>query len=174
VLMSAQKVQDYSHIVNNPGFRAIAGCIRQATVIAQYRAAQQNDRRYEIRYGLGQELARKAAYPRDFLAALGEFLHSYNAETARQEELVARELKRPLTAEDRRVRRLRFPSSTQDINDIVALINEFNQDSELICALLLAYGYARDVRDPSTAKMDTTDDATAIDAGDDGPGVEND
>ncbi len=173
VLMSAQKGHDYSRIVNNPGFRAIAGCIRQSTVIAQYRAAQQNDRRYEIRYGLGQELARKAAYPRDFLAALGDFLHSYNAETARQEELVARDLKRPLTAEDRRARRLRFPASTQDINEVVALIDEFDQDSELICSLLLAYGYARDVRDSLTAGMDTTGETTIVEAGDEDAGAEN-
>jgi hypothetical protein len=159
VLMDAQKDQRYRRIVDDAGFRAIAGCIRQATVIAQYRTAQLNDHRYEVRYGLGQELARKAGYPGDFLKALGAFLQSYSAEISREEEKVARNLKRPLTAEDRRAHHLRFPPSTQDMDAIITLIDEFDGDSELICSLLLAYGYARDVRDPATAEMVVVDEA---------------
>ncbi len=69
-------------ILDSPGFQNIAYAIRQSTVTAQYRRKQQGDRRYDVRYGLNQELARKANYPQDFIAALSEFLHKYNAENA--------------------------------------------------------------------------------------------
>jgi len=116
-----------SKILETQGFQNIAYAIRQATVTAQYRK-QQGDRRYDVRYGLGQQLARKAAYPDEFIAELADFLAKYNAENAQVME------KRPGP--------YRRSIRTSDIDDIVALIDEFG-DSRLICNLLVAYGYAR-------------------------------
>src|SRR5690606_24808970 len=71
-----------SKILESEGFRNIAYAIRQSTITAQYRKSQ-GDRKYDIRYGLGQELSRKARYPQQFVTELSTFLHNYNAENAR-------------------------------------------------------------------------------------------
>ncbi|RMI05154.1 MAG: hypothetical protein D6681_08585 [Calditrichaeota bacterium] len=110
----------------HPGFHNIAYAIRQSTVVAQYRK-QQGDRRYDVRYGLGQELARKARYPDQFITALSDFLHKYNAENAQVMETRSGPYRRSI--------------QVTDIEDIVALVDQYG--SELICNLLVAYGYAR-------------------------------
>ena len=117
-------------ILDTPGFKNIAYAIRQSTVTAQYRK-QQGDRRYDVRYGLNHELARKANYPQDFIAALSEFLHKYNAENAQVLE--------------RRAGPYRKSIRTTDIEDIVNLVDEFG--APLVCQLLIAYGYARTPRE---------------------------
>ncbi len=131
-----------SPILENEGFQAIAAAIRQATVIAQRRAASsEQGYPFEVRYGLGQQLLRSAAYPEEFIAALSEFLQSYNAENARIAERVA---KKSLPNEARNRRAM---VQTEHIKDIVRLVDEY-RSSELICKMLVAYGYARDPRMP--------------------------
>lgn len=93
---------------------------------AQYRK-KQGDRRYDVRYGLGQELARKARYPAQFITALSDFLHKYNAENAQVMETRGGPYRRSI--------------KTSDIEEIVTLIEEFG--SETVANLLIAYGYAR-------------------------------
>lgn len=110
----------------HPGFQSVAYAIRQSTVVAQYRK-KEGDRRYDVRYGLGQELARKSRYPAEFITALSDFLHKYNAENAQVMENRSGPYRKSL--------------KTSDIDDIVALVDEYG--SELICNLLIAYGYAR-------------------------------
>ncbi len=117
-------------ILANQGFQNIAYAIRQSTVVAQYRK-QQNDRRYDVRYGLGQDLARKAKYPAEFIAALSDFLHKYNAENAKVMES--------------RQGPYRKSVQTTDIEEIVSLVDEYGSD--LVCNLLIAYGYARTPRE---------------------------
>lgn len=133
-------------ITTNEGFRRIAYAIRQSTITAQYRRTQSGDRsnevRYEVRYGLGQELIREAHYPDKFIAALSRFLHQYNSETAREEEKLANKLKRALVPDDRRKNKMRGSVSYTDIDAIVQLIDDFG--SEQVCSLLVAYGYARE------------------------------
>jgi len=118
----------YSQIVQNEGFRNIAYAIRHSTVIPQGQKARDVRPVVDVRYGLGQQLARKAAYPDDFLAELGEFLHLYNAENAQ-----LRENKRKL---------FRKNVTDADIDALVALIDRFG--SKVVCNLLVAYGYARE------------------------------
>ena len=134
LIMNSQEAPRLSKILETPGFQNIAYAIRQATVTAQYRK-QQGDRRYDVRYGLGQQLARKAAYPNEFIAELAGFLTKYNAENAQVMEKRAGPYRRSIR--------------TSDIDDIVALIDEFD-DSRLICNLLVAYGYARVPREESS------------------------
>ncbi|MGA9351860.1 MAG: hypothetical protein WBW48_24075 [Anaerolineae bacterium] len=138
LIMSSQEAPHLSKILETPGFQNVAYAIRQATVTAQYRK-QQGDRRYDVRYGLGQQLTRKAAYPNDFVAELADFLAKYNAENAQVME------KRPGP--------YRRSIRTSDIDDIVALIDDFG-DSRLICNLLVAYGYAR------VPRQDDSEEAT--------------
>jgi len=116
-------------ILESPGFQNIAYAIRQSTVTAQYRK-QQGDRRYDVRYGLGLELARKANYAAEFVAALSDFLHKYNAENAQVMEGRAGPYRRSV--------------QTRDIDAIVALVDEYG--APLVCNLLVAYGYAREPR----------------------------
>jgi hypothetical protein len=130
--MHTQEGPRLSKILETEGFQNIAYAIRQATVIAQYHKTQ-GERKYDVRYGLGQQLARKAAYPQEFVAELADFLIKYNAENAQVME--------------NRPGPYRRSVRTGDIDDIVALMDEFG-DSRLICNLLVAYGYARVPRDP--------------------------
>jgi hypothetical protein len=153
-----------TEITKDTGFRRIAYAIRQSTVTAQYRRAQLKDRRYDVRYGLGQELMREATYRDKFIIALSKFLHEYEAETAREEEKVANELGRKLTLEDRRARGLRAQVDTDSIQAIADLIDRFNS-SELIGSMLIAYGYAREPRSASAGTTDTqvaTDDEALV------------
>ncbi len=113
-------------ILQSEGFQRIAYAIRQSTVTAQYRK-KQGDRRYDVRYGLGQELARQARYPDKFIAALSDFLHKYNAENAQVMETRGGPYRRSVR--------------TTDIDEIVALIDRHG--SETVANLLIAYGYAR-------------------------------
>jgi len=113
-------------ILESRGFQNIAYAIRQSTVTAQYRK-KQGDKRYDVRYGLGQELARKARYPETFIATLSDFLHKYNAENAQVMET--------------RSGPYRHSIKTTDIDEIVWLIDQYG--SETVANLLIAYGYAR-------------------------------
>ena len=136
-------------ILQSPGFQNIAYAIRQSTVTAQYRK-QQGDRRYGVRYGLGLELARKANYAAEFVAALSDFLLKYNAENAQVMEGRAGPYRRSI--------------QTRDIDAIVALVDEYG--APLVCNLLVAYGYAREPRkgepgEKDIASKEVTGDETA-------------
>lgn len=141
VMHHQNKQGTLSPISQNRGFQHIASAIREATVRAQRRYTQENDNRYEVRYGLGQELIRKARYRDDFTNALNEFLFLYNAETAREEEKVARRLQRRLTTDDYRKNHLRYPVTTADIDQLNDLLDHY--PTELIAKMLISYGYAR-------------------------------
>jgi hypothetical protein len=125
-----------SEILSNKGFQEVAAAIRLSTVIAQYRAAREKGSYpYDVRYGLGQDLLRAAAYPEGFAGALSVFIQSYNAENARiDERIVKGSLHAP-----------RRPSVRTDaLDEIAELVDRFG--SEVVCKLLVAYGYARDPR----------------------------
>ncbi|MGQ9851099.1 MAG: hypothetical protein ACUVSU_13720 [Aggregatilineaceae bacterium] len=141
LVMSTEK--RLTRILESQGFQNIAYAIRQSTVTAQYRK-KQGDRKYDVRYGLGQELARKARYPESFIAALSDFLHKYNAENAQVMETRSGPYRRSV--------------KTTDIDEIVALIDEFG--SETVANLLIAYGYAREPyeAEPSEAQTKTTEE----------------
>lgn len=127
-------------IIKSEGFQNIARAIRQSTVTLQYMAKSGNPP-YDIRYGLGQELRRKANYPDEFIQELGDFLHSFNAENAR-------------AAEDSSKRHWRRSVRVDDVTEIVQLIDEHGPQT--VCHLLLAFGYASTSHDDAPA-----DDATS-------------
>jgi hypothetical protein len=121
-------------IVENPGFRNVAAAIRRSTVIPQYFKARGDRGPYDIRYGLGNDLLRRAAYPDQFVRALGEFLHDYNRETG---QIYERYKGNPPVR--------RATVTTEDIQQVVALIDTYG--SETVANLLVAFGYAREPRD---------------------------
>lgn len=129
VLFMNSEDKRYSEIMQNEGFRNIAYAIRHSTVSLQ-NAKKFRKPATDIRYGLGQQLARKAAYPDDFLAELGEFLHLYNAENAQLRE------------KDRNP--FRSDVRMEDMEEIVKLVDRFS--SKLVCNMLVAFGYATEAR----------------------------
>lgn len=123
----------YKPILENEGFRHIAAAIRRSTLTLVYQ--EPSKRRYDIRYGLGQELQRKARYDDEFLRSLGDFVQGYNDETLRVHERTKGKdptARRPLV-------------TTHDLEDLVGLVDEYG--AATICNLLIAYGYAREPKE---------------------------
>lgn len=127
----------FKEIVEDPGFRAVAGAIRRSTVTEQYHKSKGNQV-FEIEYGLFQDFKRKARFLDQFVGALSEFVNSYNAQNARREEQLKGKGGR---------RRARL--TVGDLDSVVKLIDEY--DSESVAMLLIAYGSARDPRAPDEA-----------------------
>jgi hypothetical protein len=125
-------------ILKDPGFQHVATAIRRSTVIPQYFKAQGKRGPYDIRYGLGNDLLRRAAYPDQFIQVLGEFLHEYNRETA---QIYERYKGNPPIR--------RATVTTEDIESLVGLIDEHG--SQTVANLLVAFGYAREPREPQGA-----------------------
>lgn len=118
-------------IVENPGFQNVAYAIRHSTVIPQGRKAQGKDTLYDIRYGLGMELKRKATVRDNFVAALADFMQSYNQENSQVLENHKQQKRRDLR--------------TTDVEAVVRLVDEYGP--EVVANLLVAYGYAREPRE---------------------------
>ena len=118
-------------IVENEGFQNVAYAIRYSTVIPQSRKARGQDSLYEVRYGLGAELKRKATVRDEFIVALGDFLQSYNQENAQKLENTRQQMRRDLR--------------TTDLEEVVRLVDTYG--SEVVANLLIAYGYAREPRE---------------------------
>ncbi len=154
LMAQSQDKETFTPILQDEGFRAIATAIRFSTVVAQYRAARGSGYPYEVRYGLGQDLLRAAAYPKDFLARLSEFVQSYNAENARIDERLAKGSMRDAH---------RRPSvRAGHLDALVALLDRYDGNSELICKMLVAYGYARDPRAPDDPGATSTDEPITV------------
>ncbi|MDX2141340.1 MAG: hypothetical protein SF123_24860 [Chloroflexota bacterium] len=135
LIMSSEK--PLARILESSGFQNIAYAIRQSTVTAQ-RKKQEGNRRYDIRYGLGQELVRRSRYRNEFVVALTDFIHKYNAENA----MVLEKYRKPNTKlSEEEAKNFRRSILTRDIDEIVVLIDEY--DSQTVANLLIAYGYAR-------------------------------
>lgn len=141
----------FSQIVQNKGFKAVADAIRHSTVVPQGRKAKGNRPAVDIRYGLGQQLARKAAYPADFLAEIAEFIHLYNAENAQLREHGRNPFRKNV--------------ATTDIEALTELVDRFG--SKVVCNLLVAYGYARPPYEAAgEGEAPGGEDMTETDAGD--------
>ncbi len=117
-----------AEIIENEGFRHIAYAIRRSTITPQY---LRGESMYEVRYGLGTDLKRKAAYRNEFITALMEFLQAYNQENAQKFE--------------RTKQQMRENYRDGDLDEIVRLVDKFG--SEVVCNLLIAYGYASESKD---------------------------
>lgn len=131
----------FKEIVDDPGFRAVAGAIRRSTVTEQYHKSQGNQV-FEIEYGLFQDFKRKARFPDQFIGALSEFVNIYDAQNARREEQLKGKAGR---------RRSRL--SVAELDSVVDLIDRHG--SETVAMLLIAYGSARDPKAPDEVKEAT-------------------
>ncbi len=128
----------------HPGFHHIASAIRWSTTIPQrqnanYKSGQRAEKPlYTVRYGLGHNLRRKANSADEFMEALTEFVHDYNAETDQIYENTSEERKQdPLNYPRTHYRRQVLRS---DLDDVLVLVKEHGPT--LVCKMLVAYGYA--------------------------------
>lgn len=126
--------QPLAPILESPGFRNIAEAIRRSTIIPQYRGRGESE--YEVRYGLGQELKRKALYNDEFIVALSEFVQSYNAENARVYEKTGKQYRKNIL--------------TSDVEDVVRLVDKYGATT--VGNLLIAFGYAREPKEEEEQK----------------------
>jgi hypothetical protein len=115
-------------IVENTGFQNVAYAIRHSTIIPQSLKADGKQFLYDIIYGLGAELKRKATVRDEFVVALSDFMQSYNRENAQVLENRKQQMRRDLRI--------------SDIQEIVRLVDEYG--SEVVANLLVAFGYARE------------------------------
>ncbi len=137
---SDNEKKTFSQIVQNDGFKNVAAAIRHSTIKPQSAKGRGIKPVVEIRYGLGQQLARKAAYPAEFLAELTEFLHLYNAENSQLREKDRNPFRKDVT--------------THDIDAITLLVDQYG--AKVVCNMLVAYGYAND------RKLPTPDEPTQV------------
>lgn len=143
--------QTFSKIVQSEGFKNVAYAIRHSTVVPQSRKGRGTKPVVDVRYGLGQQLARKAAYPAEFLAEVTEFIHLYNAENAQLREKQRNPFRKNVT--------------TADIEALTDLVDEFG--SKVVCNMLVAYGYAREPYETEDDKEPTEAMTEAIEPGPD-------
>ncbi len=153
-----RKQKPLGPIINNPGFQNIAEAIRRSTVVPQYQK-NQGTTTYEVRYGLGDKLKRKASYPLQFIQELSDFMHLYNQENARIAEKRQMQFRKSITIED--------------INQVAALLDEYGDDAPAVAYLLIAYGYARDSKERDS-KQTPNDGEDTPNETDDNPDLSND
>lgn len=125
-------------IIENQGFRNIATAIRKATINAQIRKSITGKSPFEIRYGLAQNWKRKAKFKRELIIELSSFVQEYNNENARHAEQ-NKETRKNIT--------------TQDLEQVIELIENDKYGSELVCMLLLSFGYALEPKEAQENKI---------------------
>jgi hypothetical protein len=119
------KELNLSEIIENEGFKAVASAIRKSTVTLQY--TPKENRKFEIRYGLAQQLQNKSKSKEDLATFIGEFIGTYNAETARN-------------AEKNGGKTFRSNVKDEELIQFYALLDK--NPPRLVGALLASYGFA--------------------------------
>jgi len=113
-----------SEIISNEGFQKVAYAIRKSTVTLQYTPKDQ--RKFEIRYGLAQSLRNKSKSASDLAEFIGEFIATFNAETARYAEKTGTVLRANIR--------------DNELTQFYGLLDKY--PSNVVGALLASYGFA--------------------------------
>lgn len=113
-----------SEIISNEGFQRVAYAIRKSTVTLQYTPKDQ--RKFDVRYGLAQTLQNKSKSTADLAEFIGEFIATYNAETARHAEKTGNALRANIRE--------------NELNLFYELLDKY--PSKVVGALLASYGFA--------------------------------
>ncbi|MDP3462603.1 MAG: hypothetical protein Q8S18_07430 [Bacteroidales bacterium] len=124
-----------SEIISNEGFQKVAYAIRKSTVTLQYTPKDQ--RKFEIRYGLAQTLQNKSKSVADLAGFIGEFIATFNAETARYAE--------------KNGTVLRANIRENELSMFYGLLDKY--PSKVVGALLASYGFA--LTEKEATKADT-------------------
>lgn len=112
-----------SEIISNEGFQKVADAIRKSTVNLQY--TPKENRKFEVRYGVAQALQNKSKTASDLVTYIGEFITTYNAETARKKELE---------------KGYRKSVKQEELDKFYSLLDKY--PSKAVGALLASYGFA--------------------------------
>ncbi len=123
-----------SEIISNEGFQKVAYAIRKSTVTLQYTPKDQ--RKFEVRYGLAQTLQNKSKSSADLAEFIGEFIATFNAETARYAE--------------KNGSVLRANIRKNELNNFYELLDKY--PSKVVGALLASYGFALTEKDADKIK----------------------
>lgn len=121
-----------SEIISNDGFKAVANAIRKSTVTLQY--TPKENRKYDVRYGVAQNLQNKSKSKKDLAEFIGEFIALYNSETARQAEKDGKAL--------------RANVRENELQSFYSLLDSI-KSATLIGALLASYGFALPAKEVS-------------------------
>lgn len=127
-----------TEIISNVGFNAVARAIRKSTVSLQY--TPKECRKFDIRYGMAQNLQTKSKSKEDLAEFIGEFIALYNSDTARQTEKTGSSL--------------RTNVKENELVEFYTLLDYF--PSKLVGALLASYGFALKAKE--TTKPDETNE----------------
>lgn len=114
-----------SEIITNDGFQKVASAIRNSTVILQGAKSRGQKIEFEIRYGVAQELQNKSRTKADLAVFIGDFIGTYNAETARKAEIN---------------KAYRKPVRDNELNQFYEILD--NHPPKVVGALLASYGFA--------------------------------
>lgn len=129
-----------TEIINNEGFLAVARAIRRSTISLQYTPKDQ--RKFEIRYGLAQQLQNKSKSKTDLATFIGEFIGTYNAETGRY-------------AEKNNGKAPRATVKDAELMSFYQIID--TNPSRLVGALLASYGFALTAKENTNTVEDETE-----------------
>ncbi len=130
-----------SEIISNEGFQKVAYAIRKSTVTLQYTPKDQ--RKFEIRYGLAQTLQNKSKSATDLAEFVGEFIATFNAETARYAEKTGTVLRANIRE--------------NELSLFYGLLDKY--PSKVVGALLASYGFA--LTEKEAAKTNAEDVLTS-------------
>ncbi len=125
-----------AEIISNEGFQKVAYAIRKSTVTLQYTPKDQ--RKFEIRYGLAQTLQNKSKSVTDLAGFIGEFIATFNAETARYAE-------KNETAPRANIRE-------NELSLFYGLLDKY--PSKVVGALLASYGFALTEKEATKAGIE--------------------
>lgn len=132
LFVNQDQSKDLAPILESEGFKNVARAIRLSTVTEMFHHSR-SQQEYDIRYGLLQDLKRKARFKDQFVSELSDFVTNYNYENRRKQEQRG-------GASYRR----RPQVTTSDLADVVRLLDAY--PSETVAMLLLAYAAASDPR----------------------------
>ncbi|WP_020530990.1 hypothetical protein [Flexithrix dorotheae] len=138
--MTTQEI-NLSEIIQNEGFKAIAQAIRKSTVSLQY--TPKENRKFEIRYGLAQQLQNKSKSKESLATFIGEFIGTYNAETGRN-------------AEKNNGKAFRTNVKDEELLQFFSLLDK--SSPRLIGALLASYGFALNKKESQKEEVLTAEE----------------
>ena len=130
-----------AEIISNEGFQKVAYAIRKSTVTLQYTPKDQ--RKFEIRYGLAQTLRNKSKSATDLAEFVGEFIATFNAETARYAEKTGTVLRANIRE--------------NELSLFYGLLDKY--PSKVVGTLLASYGFA--LTEKEAAKTNSEDILTS-------------
>lgn len=130
LLMKAETHLPLADVLGNEGFRKVAAAMKQATVSEQFQKSK-GAQVFDIKYGLFQEIKRKARFPEQLISVIAEFVNEYNYENARRAEQL----------KDRGGRR-RKNVTLEELDQLNQLFIDHRKYSETIAMLLIAYASA--------------------------------